>query len=833
MFNRTAFENSRPDGFPVLEIVPLEGTEAAGRLFVPLRHTELSGEVCGPLAALTLTQAFAYSREQCDRVLEALYRFPLPGDAAVTGVRVRFGDTEIDAALKERGAAEKEYADARAEGRQAALTTRESPDVFTLHVTGLQPDQEVVVTTSYVQLARAEGPGWSLRVPLTTSPRYVRGDEAGSRHADGQPLALLRDPGHRFTFDLVVRPAGTVRCATHRLDITGMDDGVRVRLSEGEVMPDRDLLLCWETRREPERPVISILLHSDLDSANVYFLALVTPPGSPPEVVAREAILLVDHSGSMHGAKWEAADWAVKQFLSGLEERDGFALGLFHNTCRWYAKAVQPANSERIAAAVRFLEKHQDSGGTDLGVALEQALHLDRTSGERSRHLLVVTDAEVTDAARILRLADEERSREDRRRVSVLCIDAAPNAFLAQELAERGGGVAHFLTSDPEEDDIATALDEVLSDWSAPVYAGLRLELNRAKCEAGGRHMENGAEEGWSAIDLGDLPGDRSVWIVGRVPRGETDLSFRLAARGRALSTCDIPLSAASSRPEIKALFGARRLIALEYLRESYSQDEIAEQLRRLGYEDSDFPAPDAARPRLYRENEQDEARNALTALLVREALEYGLASSETAFVAVRKEAGRLVEATLVVANALPHGWDPMFSTHAAGGSIGVVADRIYEAGPASMVTPAGAPVLARARSVLRKMTKRTPGAPVKSAGTVFSGRPAFADGEAILFDSVSSAALPEQGTLTSVTLQFPEGAPAPGALDSQLALWIFVDDLAAPRARVAVADLLRQGGRRPLNLDWDPGRRVRVTLLDPRGAWLSTPPNLEVILTW
>src|SRR5262249_1304617 len=153
----------------------------------------LGGELAGPLAALRLTQVFGYARNQCDRVLEAVYRFPLPGDAAATGVRVRFGAVEIRALLKERQHAESDYAEAKRHGRQAALLTRESPDVFTLQVAGLTPDQEVTIETDYVQLARAEGAGWSLRIPLTTSPRYVRSDEVSARHAEGQPLALLRD----------------------------------------------------------------------------------------------------------------------------------------------------------------------------------------------------------------------------------------------------------------------------------------------------------------------------------------------------------------------------------------------------------------------------------------------------------------------------------------------------------------------------------------------------------------------------------------------------------------------------------------------------------------
>jgi hypothetical protein len=87
---------------------------------------------------------------------------PLPGDAAVTGVRVSFGEIEIVAELKEREQAETDYKEAAQTGLQAALATRESPDVFTLRVAGIQPDQEIRVETSYAQLARVEGAGWSL-----------------------------------------------------------------------------------------------------------------------------------------------------------------------------------------------------------------------------------------------------------------------------------------------------------------------------------------------------------------------------------------------------------------------------------------------------------------------------------------------------------------------------------------------------------------------------------------------------------------------------------------------------------------------------------------------
>ncbi|GIV98462.1 MAG: hypothetical protein KatS3mg057_3119 [Herpetosiphonaceae bacterium] len=49
MFNPRAYENSRPDGIGVLEVVGGDGEREEGqRRFVPLRRTELRGDLLGP-----------------------------------------------------------------------------------------------------------------------------------------------------------------------------------------------------------------------------------------------------------------------------------------------------------------------------------------------------------------------------------------------------------------------------------------------------------------------------------------------------------------------------------------------------------------------------------------------------------------------------------------------------------------------------------------------------------------------------------------------------------------------------------------------------------------
>ena len=844
MFNPRAYENSRPGGIGVLEITNDSEIEPGQpRRFVPLRRTELTGEIAGPLAALRLTQVFGYSREQSDKVLEALYRFPLPGDAAVTGIRVRFGEVEIQAELKARQQAEADYEEARKQGRQAVLATRETPDVFTLQVAGIQPDQDVTVETSFVQLAKAAGNGWSLRVPLTTAPRYVRSDELTSRHARGQPLTLLRDPGHRFSLDVTVRGAASVKSATHPLDVTEEDGGVRLRLRDGETIPDRDCVLSWLPPQERDDPTLHVLLHDDRDAGQVYFLALVAPPAvhEPGHGVPREVVLLVDHSGSMEGPKWEAADWAVERFLSDLSGRDAVALGLFHDRTRWSSRVPLRADAEAADEAIRFLKKHRDSGGTELGVALEQALALERVDGARARHLLIVTDAQVSDEGRILRLADAEAELEHRRRISVLCIDAAPNAFLASELAARGGGASKFLTSDPAEDDITTALDEILADWAEPVLAGLRLGVNRPQVEAAGRAVSETDEAGWGVIDLGDLPHGRAVWVAGRVPRnGNADLEFHLTAAGdQNVAVSRVNLSGETDeRPALKALFGARRIFGLEFLVHSgYSGRELRDQLERLGYDPAEVWPDQSAKPsKVYAENVRADAEDALRGLLVREALRYGLASSETGFVAVRTEAGERVEDTVVVANALPAGWSDEFLSQR---SVAVSAVMHKLVAHPQAAFPMGGQAQGAAADIELEFAMEPPpsdGGPTATSAVVFSGIPRFADGEALLFDSSREAAvaeLPGSATIDRLVVRFPDGTPPRSNLDRRLSLLIFVGDLAAPRASVRLVDLLRHGGERPLNLSKLPGDAVVIVLEDSAGAWADGAPRMEVVLEW
>ena len=197
-----------------------------------------------------------------------------------------------------------------------------------------------------------------------------------------------------------------------------------------------------------------------------------------------------------------------------LDPGDRFNLGLFESRCTWLERAAVPATDSNRQRALAFLDKHGPQGGTELGLALEQALRSDPSPGKRARHVLLVTDAQVSDEGRILQLVEGENERPDGRRISVVSIDASPRSAFVRSLVESGGGEAAFLTSDPSEEDITSALDRVLDTWSRPLATDVALTVETGAASVQARHAAGLTR---SRFAIGDLPAGRSLWVSGAV----------------------------------------------------------------------------------------------------------------------------------------------------------------------------------------------------------------------------------------------------------------------------------------------------------------------------
>src|SRR5437899_117474 len=109
---------------------------------LPLKALGVRARVDGLLARTIVRQSFANPHAE---PLEATYIFPLPDRAAVNRFVMRVGGRTIEGELQERAKAREAYEQALKAGHRAAIAEEERPDVFTMRVGNLPPNESIDV----------------------------------------------------------------------------------------------------------------------------------------------------------------------------------------------------------------------------------------------------------------------------------------------------------------------------------------------------------------------------------------------------------------------------------------------------------------------------------------------------------------------------------------------------------------------------------------------------------------------------------------------------------------------------------------------------------------
>src|SRR5690606_14138465 len=222
--------------------------------------------------------------------------------------------------------------------------------------------------------------------------------------------------------------------------------------------------------------------------------------------------------------------------------------------------------------------------------------------------------------------------------------------------------------------------------------------------------------------------------------------------------------------------------------------DEVARRVRDLGFSADVLPGfqPTTAQT-MYPENIKPAWQDALAQLIQAESLASNIPSSETAFVAVRQEAGQRVTRAVPVANALAEGWSDEF----AGGP------RVLSAQPAAFSMAAFSPrgrgfvesQLAAASPSLMAQAMPAPSMRSRKAGAggtalLYKGALGGLVQAQVLLDTRERAdALPASVTLTAVTWSGDASQQVLADL-GDLTLAIYVGDMAVARASVRLRDL-------------------------------------------
>ena len=136
---------------------------------LPLKDTKVEIAVSGVIADVKVSQTY---RNEGSRPINATYVFPASTRAAVYGMRMRIGDEVIVAKIKEREAAKQDFETAKKEGKSASLLEQDRPNVFSMSLANLMPQETVEIELRYTELLVPTDGVYEVVYPTVVGPRY-------------------------------------------------------------------------------------------------------------------------------------------------------------------------------------------------------------------------------------------------------------------------------------------------------------------------------------------------------------------------------------------------------------------------------------------------------------------------------------------------------------------------------------------------------------------------------------------------------------------------------------------------------------------------------------
>ena len=441
----------------------------------PLKSTDVSADICGVMADVTVRQVY---ENQGTQPINARYVFPASTRAAVHGLTMKIGERIIHARVKEKQEAKKTFEKAKKEGKSATLLEQQRPNVFTMNVANILPGDVIEIELQYTELLVPEDGTYEFVYPTVVGPRYSGQTGALAPLSDhwvknpylkkGTPVSTAFDIDVNLSTGL---PIQDVQCRTHDtvVDWNGESRaGIRLK-NAADFGGDRDYILSY---RMAGKKIQSGLTLYEGENEN-FFLLMVQPPERvrPADIPPREYVFVVDVSGSMSGFPLNTAKRLMNDLVGGLGPADRFNVVLFAGASRLMAPSSVPATPDNIARAVAFLDKAGGGGGTELYKALDRALRLPRDEG-CSRTMVIVTDGYIDAERDVFELIEKNMNRTN---VFAFGIGSSVNRYLIEGMARAGQGEPFVVT---DKDD-AAATAGIFRDYiSTPVLTGASVQFD-------------------------------------------------------------------------------------------------------------------------------------------------------------------------------------------------------------------------------------------------------------------------------------------------------------------------------------------------------------------
>jgi len=423
-----------------------------------IKYHHVSVDINDQVAVTRVDQVFENTN---DWVVEGVYTFPIPHGAVVTNFKLWVDGKPVEGKVLDANAARAEYEQIVRQLRDPALLEYADRGAVMARIFPIAPGDERRIELEYTEALTAENGLIAYRYPLNTEKFSNQPLESVSVTVEiTSPSPVLN----------VYSPTHPVRTSTKN------PNHWLASYEESQVKPDQDFLLYYSVGTEEGIHLLTYRNLKDAADPDGYFLMMVTPPAAvDEEVLPKNLILILDHSGSMEGEKFRQAISAARFILQHLNPNDYFNIISFSSGVETFAPYLQPTENRTMAEA--WLDGVTPGGSTNIQDALITGLRMD--SGSRPTYVIFLTDGLPTtgevNSNRILENVQENAGKSIR--LFAFGVGYDVDTFLLDQLASNHHGSSTYVH--PGED-AEEAISSFYQKISAPVLTDLNMVVQGA-----------------------------------------------------------------------------------------------------------------------------------------------------------------------------------------------------------------------------------------------------------------------------------------------------------------------------------------------------------------
>lgn len=475
--------------------------------------------------------------------IDAVYRFPVPPDAALSEMSIELLDRTLRGEVVGKDRAQQIYTQETAAGNQAGLATQDGYQSFDFSVGNIPAESDATMAFVYYEPLQIDTGVGRFLYPLENG-----GTDDGAAFWGSTESAAAG----RFSFDLSLKslvPVSELRVpGVPGPGITSGADGeqhVHFEAAPAELSSDVVVYYKLDGEQAGRSDVVAYRPEAGGDGT---FMLLVTPGiDLAPIEHGTDYVYVLDFSGSMD-TKIATLKDAVKRALAKLGPEDRFRLVGFSDSAFEIAP-LQTASPANVSAAGSALDSTSLSGGTNLYAGLTNGT--DQHDPERVTTIFLVTDG-VANEGIVQASAFDSLLRESDVRVNGFLMGNSANWPLMDVICQASGG---FYAPVSNRDDI---LGQVQLAQNKLTHEA----LHEAKLSLSGVAVTDTTD-----FELGKVYLGQQLVVFGRYSEpGHADLRLdtKLRNQPKSYSTSfDFPASAGSA-PELERLWALQMIHALE-----------------------------------------------------------------------------------------------------------------------------------------------------------------------------------------------------------------------------------------------------------------------------